>query len=143
MSGKSALEILLVEDDEGDVVMTREALVELRSDNRLNVVGDGIEAMQYLRRPTKSRPRPDLILLDLNLPRRGGHEVLEEVKSDDDLRRIPVVILTTSQAEDDIRRSYELHANAYVAKPVDYTEFVEAVAGIDRFYREIVSLCDS
>src|SRR4051794_28935454 len=114
------IEVLLVEDDEGDVVMTREALDEGKVLNRLHVASDGVEALEYLRRegPHAEAPRPDLILLDLNLPRRDGRQVLAEVKADDDLRRIPIVVLTTSEAEEDILRSYDLHANAYVTKPV-------------------------
>lgn len=139
-SPPGVLEILLVEDDEGDVLMTREAFREVQAANSLNVVGDGVEAIEYLRQPDERRPRPDLILLDLNLPRRSGHQVLTEIKSDDDLKRIPVIVLTTSDAQEDVLRSYDLHANAYVTKPVDYAEFVRAVEGLDRFYAEIVRL---
>ena len=134
------LEILLVEDDEADVLMTREAFREIQAANSLNVVGDGVEALEYLRQPSESRPRPDLILLDLNLPRRSGHQVLTDIKSDTDLKRIPVVVLTTSDAQEDVLRSYDQHANAYVTKPVDFAEFVQAVAGLDRFYAQIVQL---
>ena len=134
------LEILLVEDDEADVLMTREAFREIQAANSLNVVGDGVEAIEYLRQPSESQPRPDLILLDLNLPRRSGHQVLTDIKSDIDLKRIPVVVLTTSDAREDVLRSYDQHANAYVTKPVDFAEFVQAVAGLDRFYAQIVQL---
>ena len=135
------INVLLVEDDPGDVLMTREAFVEYLH-NRLDVVNDGAEALLYLRQeaPYADAPRPDLVLLDLNLPRRDGREVLAEVKADDDLRRIPVVVLTMSQAEEDIVRSYDLHANAYVTKPVDFERFVQVVRSIDDFYFTIVRL---
>ena len=134
------IEVLLVEDDIGDVVMTREALAEGKVLNRLHVVGDGVEALEFLRRqgPHGDAPRPDLILLDLNLPRRDGRQVLAEVKSDPDLRRIPVVVLTTSEAEEDILRSYDLHANAYVTKPVHFDQFMDVVRQIDEFFVTIV-----
>jgi len=136
------IEILLVEDDPGDVLITREAFAENKVRNHLSVVADGEAAMAFLRREGEfaSAPRPDLILLDLNLPRKAGHEVLAEIKSDADLQRIPVVILTTSDAEEDILRSYDLHANAYVTKPVDFDRFLNAVRQIDDFFVTVVKL---
>jgi CheY-like chemotaxis protein len=136
------IEVLLVEDDEGDVLMTREALEEGKVLNRLNVVGDGVEAIDYLRRTAKHKgaTRPDLILLDLNLPKRDGRQVLADVKGDPDLRRIPIVVLTTSEAEEDVLRSYDLHANAYVTKPVDFDRFVEVIRQIDEFFISVVRL---
>jgi CheY-like chemotaxis protein len=136
------IEVLLVEDDEGDVLMTREALDEGKVFNRLSVVGDGVEAIAYLRReqPYADATRPDLVLLDLNLPKRDGRQVLEEVKADPDLRRIPIVVLTTSEAEEDVLRSYDLHANAYVTKPVDFDRFVEVIRQIDEFFISVVRL---
>ena len=130
------IEILLVEDDPGDVLITTEALHQSRVRNNVNTVGNGEEALAYLHRTGRyaDAVRPDLVLLDLNLPRRDGREVLAEVKNDDDLRRIPVVVLTTSQAEEDIVRSYDLHANAYVTKPVDFARFLAAVRSIESFY---------
>ena len=135
------INVLLVEDDPGDVLMTREAFDEYLH-NRLDVVTDGAAAMAFLRReePYTDAPRPDLILLDLNLPRRDGREVLEEVKADPDLRHIPVIVLTTSQAEEDVLRSYQLHANAYVTKPVDFDHFIEAIKQIDHFFVSVVQL---
>jgi CheY-like chemotaxis protein len=136
------IEVLLVEDDEGDVLMTREALHEGKVFNRLNVVGDGVEAVSYLRRcgHYAEAVRPDLVLLDLNLPKRDGRQVLEDIKSDPDLRRIPIVVLTTSEAEEDVLRSYDLHANAYVTKPVDFERFVEVIRQIDEFFISVVRL---
>ncbi len=136
------IQILLVEDDPGDVLITREAFAENKVRNHLSVVSDGETAMAYLRREGEfaSAPRPDLILLDLNLPRKAGHEVLAEVKSDAELQRIPVVILTTSDAEEDILRSYDLHANAYVTKPVDFDRFLDVVRQIDEFFVTVVKL---
>jgi CheY-like chemotaxis protein len=136
------IEVLLVEDDEGDVLMTREALDEGKVMNRLSVVGDGVQAIAYLRqeKPFSDAIRPDLVLLDLNLPRRDGRQVLAEVKTDPDLRRIPIVVLTTSEAEEDVLRSYDLHANAYVTKPVDFDRFVEVIRQIDEFFISIVRL---
>jgi CheY-like chemotaxis protein len=136
------IQILLVEDDPGDVLITREAFAENKVRNHLSVVSDGEAAMAYLRREGEfaSAPRPDLILLDLNLPRKAGHEVLAEVKSDTELQRIPVVILTTSDAEEDILRSYNLHANAYVTKPVDFDRFLDVVRQIDEFFVTVVKL---
>lgn len=136
------VEVLLVEDDPGDVLMTREAFEEHRLRNHLNVVSDGEEALAYLRGEGRyaGAPRPDLILLDLNLPRRDGREVLREVKNDERLRRIPVVVLTTSEAEEDVLRSYDLHANAYVTKPVDFERFVAVVRHIDDFFITVARL---
>ena len=136
------IEVLLVEDDAGDVMMIREAFEENKLRNRLNVVSDGVEAMEFLRRegPYVDAPRPDLILLDLNLPRRDGREVLSDVKGDESLRSIPVVVLTTSSAEEDILRSYNLHANAFVTKPVDFDSFIEVVRQIDDFFVSVVKL---
>ncbi|GAA3305003.1 MULTISPECIES: response regulator [Dactylosporangium] len=136
------IEVLLVEDDPGDVLMTQEAFEEHKVRNKLNVVQDGEEALAYLRREGKyaDAPRPDLILLDLNLPRVDGREVLGVIKEDQDLRRIPVVVLTTSQADEDILRSYSLHANAYVTKPVDFDSFIAVVRQIDEFFVSVVKL---
>jgi CheY-like chemotaxis protein len=136
------IEVLLVEDDPGDVLMTKEAFEEHRVNNRLRVVNDGDEALAYLRRqePYTDAVRPDLILLDLNLPRRDGRQVLQEIKNDESLRHIPVVVLTTSQADEDILRSYQLHANAYVTKPVDFDQFIKAVRQIDEFFVSVVKL---
>jgi len=138
----SPIEVLLVEDDPGDVLMTREAFEEHKLRNRLSVVSDGDEALAYLRQEGvySDAPRPDLILLDLNLPRRDGRDVLSEIKSDPELRSIPVVVLTTSQADEDILRSYQLHANAYVTKPVDFERFVTVVRQIDEFFVSVVKL---
>ena len=135
------INVLLVEDDPGDVLMTREAFEEYLN-NRLDVVGDGAEAIAYLRREGEyaDAPRPDLILLDLNLPRRDGREVLAEVKADESLRHIPVIVLTTSQADEDVLRSYQLHANAYVTKPVDFDRFIAVVRQIDDFFLTVVKL---
>jgi CheY-like chemotaxis protein len=137
-----AIEVLLVEDDPGDVLMTREAFEDNKVRNTLHVVSDGVEALAFLRREGSytDAPRPDLILLDLNLPRKDGREVLEEIKADEDLRRIPVVVLTTSEAEEDVLRSYHLHANAYVTKPVDFEQFINVVRHIDEFFVSVVKL---
>jgi CheY-like chemotaxis protein len=136
------IEVLLVEDDPGDVLMTREAFEEHKVRNRLTVVPDGADALAYLRReePYTDAVRPDLVLLDLNLPRRDGREVLAEIKNDESLRQIPVVVLTTSQAEEDVLRSYQLHANAYVTKPVDFEQFINVVRRIDDFFVSVVKL---
>lgn len=136
------VEVLLVEDDPGDVLMTREAFAEDRVGNRLSVVSDGAEALAYLRRegPYTDAVRPDLVLLDLNLPRRDGREVLAEIKNDRDLHQIPVVVLTTSQADEDILCSYQLHANAYVTKPADFDRFIAVVRQIDQFFVGVVKL---
>ncbi|WP_328449843.1 MULTISPECIES: response regulator [unclassified Amycolatopsis] len=136
------IDILLVEDDPGDVLMTREAFEHHKIRNALHVASDGVEALRFLHRegPFADAPRPGLILLDLNLPRKDGREVLGEIKQDPALRTIPVVVLTTSEAEEDILRSYDLHANAYVTKPVDFEKFVEVVRQIDDFWVTVVQL---
>lgn len=136
------IEILLVEDNPADVRLTREALKEEKLYNNLNVVTDGVEAMAYLRREGQyaQAPRPDLILLDLNLPRKDGREVLEEVKADPDLKVIPVVVLTMSKSDEDIVRSYRLHANCYVTKPVDLGQFLTVAKSIQDFWLTIVRL---
>jgi CheY-like chemotaxis protein len=136
------IEILLVEDSPADVDLTREALEDAKVSNNLNVVVDGEQALAYLRREGlyAEQPRPDLVLLDLNLPRKDGREVLAEIKDDPELRRIPVVILTTSEAEQDILKSYELHANCYVTKPVDLDRFITVVRSIEDFWLAIVKL---
>ena len=136
------LEILLVEDDPGDVAMTREALAEYKLLVSLHVVTNGEEAVAFLRRqpPFGDAPRPALVILDLNLPRLSGQEVLAIVKSDPDLLRIPIVVLTTSTAEQDVLLSYDLHANAYVAKPVGFESFISVVRQIDQFFFSIVVL---
>jgi CheY-like chemotaxis protein len=136
------IEVLLVEDDPGDVLMTQEAFEEHKLRNRLTVVPDGDEALAYLRHEGRyaDAVTPDLILLDLNLPRRDGREVLAEIKNDEQLGRIPVVVLTTSQAAEDVQRSYELHANAYVTKPVDFDRFISVVRQIDEFFVSVVRL---
>ncbi len=136
------IEVLLVEDDPGDVLMTQEAFEEHKLRNRLAVVNDGVAALAYLRHEGEhaDAPVPDLILLDLNLPRVDGREVLSEIKKDPTLCQIPVVVLTTSQAEEDILRSYQLHANAYVAKPVDFERFITVVRQIDNFFVSVVKL---
>jgi CheY-like chemotaxis protein len=141
MSGRP-IEILLVEDNPGDVRLTTEALKENRVRNRVAVVENGDQALELLRRAGSfaNAPRPDLILLDLNLPGKDGREVLAEIKSDPDLKRIPVVVLTTSQSEQDITRSYNLHANAYVTKPIDLDQFIHAVQSIEDFWSTIVTL---
>jgi chemotaxis family two-component system response regulator Rcp1 len=136
------IEILLVEDNAGDVRLTKEALKEGRVLNHLNAVEDGVEALAYLRKEGvyADRPRPDLILLDLNLPRKDGREVLAEIKQDPTLRRIPVVILTTSSAEEDILRSYGLYANCYITKPVGLDEFISVIKSIQDFWFTVVVL---
>lgn len=136
------IHVLLVEDDPGDVLITKEAFAENKVRNHLSVVNDGVKALQFLRREADyaDAPRPDLILLDLNLPRMDGHEVLASIKSDADLQRIPVVVLTTSDAEEDVLRSYDLHANAYVTKPVDFERFLGVVRQIDDFFVTVVKL---
>ena len=136
------VDVLLVEDDEGDVLMTREAFEFYKIRNTLHVVTDGEQALQFLHRtgPYADAPRPGLILLDVNLPRLTGLEVLAELKQDPELLTIPVVMLTTSQAEEDILRSYKLHANAYVSKPVDFEGFTSAIRQIDDFFLTLVQL---
>jgi CheY-like chemotaxis protein len=142
LTGCEIVDVLLVEDDPGDILMTREAFQHHKIQNKLHVVTDGEQALQFLHQTGEytSVPRPGLILLDLNLPRRSGHEVLAELKEDPQLRVIPVVILTTSQAEEDILRSYSLHANAYVSKPVDFERFMDIIRQIDSFFVTVVKL---
>lgn len=137
-----AIDVLLVEDDPGDVLMTQEAFEFNKVGNTLHVVRDGEQALDFLYRRGEfvDAVRPDLILLDLNLPKYDGRQVLEKIKSDQDLADIPVVILTTSGAEEDIVRSYKLHANAYVTKPVDLDQFIAAVRQIDNFFVQVVRL---
>ena len=136
------IDILLVEDSPTDVLIAREALTEARLLNTIHVAEDGVDALAFLRRQGRfaDAPRPDLILLDLNLPRKNGREVLAEIKADDALKSIPVVVLTTSSAEEDIIRSYSLHANCYVVKPVEFDNFVKAVQSIRQFWFTIVAL---
>ena len=140
-NGRS-VEILLVEDSPGDVRLTKEALREGKVRNNLHVATDGVEALAFLRREGRygAVPRPDVILLDLNLPKKDGREVLAEIKEDDDLRRIPVVILTTSQDERDVLRAYDLHANCYITKPVDLDQFIAVIQSIESFWLTIVTL---
>jgi CheY-like chemotaxis protein len=143
-AGLRVIDVLLVEDDPGDVLMTREAFELSSIPSTLHVVGDGEQAMHFLRRTNEftGAPRPGLILLDLNLPRRNGLEVLAELKADHDLLTIPVVILTTSQAETDIVASYQSHANAYINKPVSFDSFTEAIRQVDDFFLTLVKLPD-
>jgi CheY-like chemotaxis protein len=136
------VEILLVEDNPGDYRLTKEALKEGKVYNNMHWSQDGVDAIDFLKRRGKhaSAPRPDIILLDLNLPKKDGREVLSEIKGDEDLRKIPVVILTTSKAEEDVLKSYDLHANCYVTKPVDLDKFIVVVQSIDRFWLTVVTL---
>ena len=136
------IEILLVEDNPGDVRLTREALKDAKVHNNLHVVNDGVRAIEFLRREGEygGAVRPDLILLDLNLPRMSGREVLREIKSDPELLQIPVVVLTSSQAEQDIAASYELHANCFITKPVDLDQFISVVRSLEDFWLTIVRL---
>ncbi|MGA2245068.1 MAG: response regulator [Verrucomicrobiota bacterium] len=136
------MNILLVEDSPADVRLTREALTEAKVMHTLHVVKDGVEALAFLRRqgPYADSPRPNLILLDLNLPKKDGREVLAEIKQDESLKRIPVVVLTTSKAEEDIVRTYNLHANAYVTKPVDLNKFFEVIRSLEEFWLAVVTL---
>ena len=136
------IEILLVEDNPGDARLTQEALREAKVLNELHLAKDGEEAMSFLRREGKhaDAPRPDLILLDLNMPKKDGREVLEEIKVDKQLRSIPVVVLTTSRAEEDIVRTYNNHANCYITKPVDLEQFIKVVKSIEDFWLTIVKL---
>jgi two-component system, chemotaxis family, response regulator Rcp1 len=137
-----SIEILLVEDNPGDVRLTQEVLKEGKVNNNLNVVDDGIKALAFLSKepPYTNVPHPDLILLDLNLPRKDGREVLQIIKADQQLRRIPVVVLTTSQAEQDIVQAYNLHANCYISKPIDLDQFIRVVKSIEEFWLTIVKL---
>jgi chemotaxis family two-component system response regulator Rcp1 len=136
------INILLVEDNPGDVRLTIEALKEGKVHNHLSVVSDGVEALTFLRNqgPFSEAPRPDLVLLDLNLPKKDGREVLAEIKDDPSLRRIPVVVLTTSEAEADVLKSYALHANCYITKPVDLEQFINVIGKIEDFWFSIVKL---
>ena len=136
------MEILLVEDNEGDARLAREAMLESKMRNTLHHVSDGEEAMEFLRRVGKyaDAPRPSLILLDLNLPKKDGREVLAEIKSDDELKHIPVVVLTQSSAEEDVLASYDLHANCYITKPVDFAQFIRVVRDIEDFWLSVVKL---
>jgi chemotaxis family two-component system response regulator Rcp1 len=136
------VEILLVEDNPGDVRLTKEALKEGKVYSNLHWAKDGVEALQFLKREGKhdKAPRPDIILLDLNLPKKDGREVLAVIKKDSVLKHIPVVVLTTSEAEEDVLKSYELHANCYVTKPVDLEKFIHVVQSIDRFWLTVVTL---
>lgn len=142
VTGGNAIEILLVEDDPGDVRLTVEALKGAKVTNRLSVVSDGVEALAFLRRQGKyeQAPFPDLILLDLNLPRKDGRAVLTEIKSDPDLKCVPIVILTTSLDDQDILNAYNMHANCYIAKPVDLKQFLSVVVAIDNFWLTVVKL---
>ncbi len=137
-----AIEILLVEDNPGDARLTQEALKEAKIRNRLSVAADGVEAMAFLRREGiySTAPRPDIVLLDLNLPRKDGRQVLAEAKADPELRRIPIVILTTSKAEEDILKTYDLHANCFITKPVDFDQFVKVVQSVEHFWLSVVTL---
>ncbi len=136
------VEILLVEDNLGDIRLTQEALRDSQLHNHLHIARDGLEAMMFLRREGQydTAPHPDLILLDLNLPRKDGREVLQDIKADEYLRRIPVVVLTTSEADEDVLKSYELHANCYITKPVDLHRFITIVKSIEHFWFQIVKL---
>ena len=139
------VDILLVEDSPSDQLLAREALAEAGVKSRLHIVSDGIEAMAFLRRQGRHQnaPRPDLILLDLNLPRKDGREVLSEIKSSEDLKRIPVVVLTTSESEQDVKRAYALHANCYISKPVDFEAFKRVIRSIEEFWFRTVRLPSS
>jgi chemotaxis family two-component system response regulator Rcp1 len=137
-----SIKILLVEDNPADARLAEEALKENKISNHLNIVRDGVEAMAFLRRSGKyaGMSRPDLILLDLNLPKKDGREVLAEIKQDPELRRIPIVVLTTSKSDEDVLRSYDLHANCYITKPVDFEQFTQAVRAVKDFWFTIVKL---
>lgn len=137
-----SIEILLIEDSPGDVRLTQEVFREGRVRNHLSVVGDGVQALAFLRKqaPYLQAPCPDLILLDLNLPKKDGRTVLEEIKADEKLKRIPVVILTTSSAEEDVVKAYDLHANCYISKPIDLEQFIQVVKSIEQFWLTIVKL---
>ncbi len=141
-STEKPIDILLVEDSPSDALLTRRAFADARFVHRLHIVEDGVKAIAFLRRqePYADAPRPRLILLDLNMPRMDGREVLAEIKADDDLKTIPVIVLTTSNAEDDVLRSYQLHANCYVTKPVAFDSFAKAVEAIENFWFAVVTL---
>jgi CheY-like chemotaxis protein len=136
------VEILVVEDSKGDIGLIEEVFEDAKIGNIIHIVEDGEEAIDFLRGKGQfsGSPRPDIILLDLNLPKKDGREVLEEVKGDDELKNIPIVVLTTSKAEEDILKSYNLHANAYITKPVDFDQFLDVVKSIENFWLEIVKL---
>jgi two-component system, chemotaxis family, response regulator Rcp1 len=136
------IEILLVEDNPGDARLAKEALKDAKVNNKLHWVEDGVEAMKFLRNEGKYslEPRPDVILLDLNLPKKNGQEVLTEIKMDEKLKRIPVVVLTVSKADEDILKSYDLHANCYITKPIDFDQFIKVVKSIENFWLTIVKL---
>ena len=142
MSKNKPITILMAEDNATDIMLTKEALAHAKVLNTLHVVEDGIEALEFLHRRGKyaKMPRPDLILLDLNMPRKNGQEVLAEIKADDDLKHIPVVVLTTSKAEEDVLKAYGLFANCYVIKPVDFDVFAEVVRSIQQFWFSVVTL---
>lgn len=139
------MNILLAEDNEGDVRLTREAMKEGKLAINLHIAKDGVETMEFLRREGKfaDATRPDIILLDLNMPRKDGREALAEIKADDDLKSIPVVILTTSSAEEDVMKTYDLHANCYITKPVDMDQFIKVVQTVEEFWFSIVKLPDA
>ena len=139
------VEVLLAEDNPGDVMLTKKALEQGKLANNLHVATDGVEALQFLRQEGEysDEPRPDLVLLDLNMPRKDGQDVLKELKDDPDLRRIPVVVLTSSESEEDIAKSYELNANAYLTKPVDFDGFIEIVNRMENFWFKVVKLPES
>ena len=142
MENLKIIDILLVEDNSGDARLAQEALKESKIKNQLHIVNDGMAATDFLfkRNDYKDAPRPDLIILDLNLPKKHGHEVLAEVKADEDLKRIPVIILTISKAEEDILKTYNLHANCYITKPLDFDKFIEVVKSIEEFWLSVVKL---
>jgi CheY-like chemotaxis protein len=142
MINSKPIEILLVEDNPGDYRLAMEVFKEAKVNNTMHIVTDGVEALKFLKKKGKYKesPRPDLILLDLNLPKKDGKEVLAEIKDDDNLKRIPVVILTVSSAEEDIVKSYDLHANAYITKPIDLDQFINVVRSIEDFWLSIVKL---
>jgi two-component system, chemotaxis family, response regulator Rcp1 len=142
LTNSRPIEILLVEDSPSDAALTIEALKAGKIANRLSHVEDGVEALEFLNRRGKyaNAARPDLIMLDLNLPRRDGREVLAEIKNDPDLKIIPIIVLTTSRADEDILRSYELNANCYITKPVDFTHFIDVVKSIEQFWLTVVTL---
>ena len=142
ITSERLVEILLIEDNPGDVRLTQEAFKQSKVSNRLHIATDGIEALAFLRHegPYKNVPVPDLILLDLNLPKKEGREVLEEIKQDKALRHIPVIVLTISEADKDILETYNLHANCFITKPVDFNEFVKVVQFIEKFWLTVVNL---
>ncbi|HSW38420.1 MAG TPA: response regulator [Acidobacteriota bacterium] len=139
---RQPVEILLVEDNPGDIALTREVLIEAKIKNRLHVVNDGSDAIEFLCRKGKFEnvPRPDIILLDLDLPKKDGRQVLAEIKGNGDTAQIPVVVLTTSKADDDIRQAYRLHANCFISKPSDFNQFLRIISSIEDFWLNIVQL---